>query len=426
MSWEQLVDSIIARWDRGEEPDARKLLRRHPKLIDFQSAVVTLAYEEYCQRTERGETIDPDRFAQGFKEHAHAVRRVIEFHLMDKPYGANSLSLNVGEDFENYRIVDELGRGPFSRVYLAADLSLAHRPVVLKVTNLPGFESDGSIALDHPSITPIYGIRQEYDRSVVVMPYFGSGTFDDLLEHVRTARHAGGWTAVKRLTAAPVRYVAEHPAELEPRRPPAEMPDRYRNGSFADAAVWMLRQIAKALSVAHDADSLHLNLTPSNIIVARSGLPVVVDFTFAAQVAASPAIFVHLHYAAPEQLCRFLGDRSMDLDRRTDLFVWGVIAYELLAGVHPFELRESEAPSVGVAKQILERQAIGVVPLRKVAPGVNPSLASLIEKCLSSDPTRRPQSADEIVTQLDVEMRPWKRWIRSSLSRLSRQSAWTG
>jgi hypothetical protein len=80
MSWEQLVDSIVDRWDQGEEPDAHAVLREYPELAHNRTAVLTLAYEEYCARTERGETVERDSFCNDFGEHAGAVRRVIAFH----------------------------------------------------------------------------------------------------------------------------------------------------------------------------------------------------------------------------------------------------------------------------------------------------------------------------------------------------------
>jgi hypothetical protein len=70
MSWEQLVDSLIAKWDQGEKPDAQAVLREYPELARNRTAVVTLAYEEYCARTERAETVNRDFFCDGFGEHA--------------------------------------------------------------------------------------------------------------------------------------------------------------------------------------------------------------------------------------------------------------------------------------------------------------------------------------------------------------------
>ena len=80
MGWEKYVDSIIARWDAGEESDAAAALREYPELAHIQSAVVTLAYEEWCARTERGETVECESFCDAFGEDADAVRRVLALH----------------------------------------------------------------------------------------------------------------------------------------------------------------------------------------------------------------------------------------------------------------------------------------------------------------------------------------------------------
>ena len=80
MECDQLLDSIIAKWDAGEEPDALAALREYPELAHIRGAVVTPAYEEYCARTERGEVVERESFCDAFGEHADAVRRVLALH----------------------------------------------------------------------------------------------------------------------------------------------------------------------------------------------------------------------------------------------------------------------------------------------------------------------------------------------------------
>jgi serine/threonine-protein kinase len=92
---------------------------------------------------------------------------------------------------------------------------------------------------------------------------------------------------------------------------------------------------------------------------------------------------------APEQAA---GDT---VDERTDLYSWGVVAYELLAGAHPFAGRTTAQQ--WMAAHIAERP----VELRRVRPEVPSALAALVMQCLEKDPRRRPPSAEEVLRTLD-------------------------
>jgi TolB-like protein len=95
-------------------------------------------------------------------------------------------------------------------------------------------------------------------------------------------------------------------------------------------------------------------------------------------------------YMAPEQAA---GDA---VDHRADLYAWGVIAYELLAGAHPF----SERTTAGalVAAHIRDTPP----PICSRVPALPPSLASVVDRALAKDPAHRPASAGEIVAALDA------------------------
>ena len=93
---------------------------------------------------------------------------------------------------------------------------------------------------------------------------------------------------------------------------------------------------------------------------------------------------------APEQVA---GD---PIDRRTDIYAWGIIAYELLASNHPFSGKSN-------AQQIMSAHlAETPKPIGEVASNVSPDLANLVMRCLEKDPANRPDSAAEILEALDL------------------------
>ena len=140
-------------------------------------------------------------------------------------------------------------------------------------------------------------------------------------------------------------------------------------------AIRILREVADALSYAHEQGLVHRDIKPENILLSR-GHAVVADFGMAG--AGTPA------YMAPEQAAT--GAR---IDQRADLYAWGVVAYELLAGRHPFGKRarahEGQRPR----------------PIRDVELRVPSAVAALVMRCLAKAPDERPSSAAEIVVTLD-------------------------
>ncbi len=165
-------------------------------------------------------------------------------------------------------------------------------------------------------------------------------------------------------------------------------------------ALGILRNSAQALAYAHERGIVHRDIKPENVLLSR-GTAVVTDFGIAKALSASstkaegntltslgtsigtPA------YMAPEQA---LGDANTDA--RADLYAWGVVAYELLAGAHPFAARTT--PQAMVAAHISEAPA----PLDAARLGVPHDVAALVMQCLEKDPAKRPPSADTLLTRL--------------------------
>ena len=197
-------------------------------------------------------------------------------------------------------------------------------------------------------------------------------------------------------------YVAGESLRARLERGPLEVGD----------AVRMLREIADALSYAHEQGVIHRDIKPENILLSR-GHAVVADFGIAKALVASrseapgeqresaigvEATATHFSalvgtpaYMAPEQAVE-----GMVVDHRADFYAWGVVAYELLAHRHPFE-RKTSAPD-RIAPHLAEAPA----PLCQIAPRVPRRVAALVMQCLARSAAERPDAASEILTVLDA------------------------
>ncbi len=168
----------------------------------------------------------------------------------------------------------------------------------------------------------------------------------------------------------------------------------------------ILRDVARALAYAHDHGIVHRDIKPENVLLAFDAA-VVADFGIAkATTVARRAIDSEASatltrdgvtlgtpaYMSPEQAA---GDP--DVDYRADIYSWGILAYELLAGVHPFADRSSVQALVRAHLTEYPR------PLREAATSLPPPLAALVMRCLTKDPAERPESAREILEALAAQ-----------------------
>ncbi|HEY0996709.1 MAG TPA: protein kinase [Gemmatimonadaceae bacterium] len=173
-----------------------------------------------------------------------------------------------------------------------------------------------------------------------------------------------------------------------------------RGGVAIPAAVDILRDVAKALSYAHERGIVHRDIKPDNILLS-GGTAVVTDFGIAkaiaaAQEQASSATLTQLGtsvgtpaYMAPEQAA---GDPGTD--HRADVYAFGCTAYELLAGRPPFH-------GLPPHKLMAAHMGESPQPLQELRPDCPPALARLVMQCLEKDPAHRPASAEELLRHLD-------------------------
>ena len=168
-------------------------------------------------------------------------------------------------------------------------------------------------------------------------------------------------------------------------------------------AIHILRDVARALAYAHAEHVVHRDIKPENILLS-GGAAVVTDFGIAKAIVASRTMDsgatagitlagVSLGtpaYMAPEQA---LGDPTTD--QRADIYAWGVVAWELLGGAHPFA-------GYATVQALITAHVMEQAPsLSQRRPEVPAALALLVMRCLEKNPENRPASASELLAAME-------------------------
>jgi serine/threonine protein kinase/Tol biopolymer transport system component len=287
----------------------------------------------------------------------------------EPPEGAGSL-LPAGTQVGPYQIEVLLGAGGMSQVYRALDTRLG-RKVAIKflsgeVADAAGrrrFQREAQMAsaLNHPHIVTVYDVGEFADRQYLVTELIETGSLSDWARRQKRAPHE---------------------------------------------IVEVLAGVADALAAAHDANILHRDIKPPNILVTESGFAKLVDFGLA-KLAESPkpgenplapaqattrtevttrvgVIVGTIAYMSPEQAM------GHPVDRRSDIFSFGIVLYELLAGRRPF---------AGQSDLELLQTIIHGAP-HPLSEQVPPMLRMVVEKALENDPRDRYQSIGELAVDL--------------------------
>jgi serine/threonine protein kinase/Tol biopolymer transport system component len=290
----------------------------------------------------------------------------------------------IGQSLGGYQLQALLGVGGMGEVYRARDTTLA-RDVAIKI--LPReFTSDANrlarfarearmlAAVNHPGICAIYGFEE-----AVPSGDSGQAAFRFLiLELVEGETLAAKLEGVSRRQSRPV-------------------------GLSLDHALRIARQIADALEVAHEKGIVHRDLKPANITVTPDGVVKVLDFGLAKALGPADAgrgddapaghtregvVIGTAAYMSPEQA------RGLTVDKRTDIWAFGCVLYEMLTGRTAFA---GDTPSDSIAK-ILERE-----PEWTALPvGTPTSIQRLLRRCLAKDPKKRFRDIGDVRIEIDA------------------------
>lgn len=284
----------------------------------------------------------------------------------------NDFSELIGKIFHSrYKLLQFIGRGGMGSVFLAEDLQLKRR-LALKVIdtsvfgqteNIRRFEREALSAskISHPHVAHIYEFGRDENFYFLAMEYVAGKTLRHLIEEKTI--------------------------------------DQNR-------ALKIARQIAEALSAAHEKKLVHRDIKPENVIVTENDLVKVLDFGLAKAVEKIAAdenislldasvletmpglIFGTTAYMSPEQV------REQNLDERTDLWSLGVILYEMLAGKRPFEGATRNDTIAAILKTEPEK-------ISNNAPDISPEAEKLVFKLLEKDRGKRFQTAHEFLEEFD-------------------------
>ena len=257
---------------------------------------------------------------------------------------------------DRYRIDALIGRGGMSDVYRGMDVVL-QRPVAIKILTDRSEdlrkrflrEAQSMARLNHANIVGVYDAAQSNGVSYIVMELVQGRTLASISPSELTVHTA-------------LRYILD---------------------------------LLEALAFAHDANVVHRDVKPANIMVLPAGTIKVMDFGLSrrtsemSSVTNAGEIVGTIAYLSPE---RFLGKIA---DARSDLYSVGVVMYEVFTGTVPFRNDADDLVAV-----IFAHVNEPPVPLRTINPAVPPQIERIVLKLLEKDPERRYASAREVIADI--------------------------
>ena len=208
-------------------------------------------------------------------------------------------------------------------------------------------EAQLAAQLEHPNIIKIFEVGEEEDQIYISMEL---------------------------LTGMDLKTAMDSPKEI----------------SFQQKRIWIV-ELARTFAYAHEKGIVHRDIKPSNVWIRQDLSIVVMDFGIArppfSDITRAGIILGTPDYISPEQIL------SVRVDQRTDIFLLGLLFFQLLTEVHPF-LGETQAAT---AHNLLNEHP---KPPRSINPEIPESISEMILKCLNKNMNFRPQSCAEMLSAL--------------------------
>ncbi|HEY4578359.1 MAG TPA: Stk1 family PASTA domain-containing Ser/Thr kinase, partial [Savagea sp.] len=261
---------------------------------------------------------------------------------------------------ERYELLQVIGEGGMSRVYLAKDIIL-DREVAIKILHYDFAHEDdlkkrfqrealSATSLTHPNIVDIYDVGEDGELHYLVMEYINGQTLKTYIQQKG------------RLTA--------------------------------DEAVPIMKQLVSAISHAHHSGIIHRDIKPQNILMDAEGEVKITDFGIAMALNATAytktnSIIGTVHYLSPEQA------RGGIASKRSDLYSLGIVFYELLTGELPFAAESA----VAIALKHLQEE---IPSVRARFPDIPQSVENVILKSTAKNSNDRYLSADDMYEDLST------------------------
>lgn len=269
----------------------------------------------------------------------------------------------IGKTFGNYKLVELIGKGGMASVYRgyqeSIDRSVAVKTLAVDAIQEASFltrffqEARTLAKLTHPSILPLYDFGNAGGVLYIVMPLMSGGTL------------------AERLLRGPLPL---------------------------NEITRIFLPIAQALDLAHNQGIIHRDIKPSNILFDQRDAPFLADFGIAktnepGSSLTGTGVIGTPDYMSPEQA------RGEGLDRRSDIYSLGVVAFQALTGQPLFT---ATGPMGVIFKHISEQPRSP----RDVRPDLPADVEAVIRKALAKDPSQRYQTATEFVNALIAAIEP--------------------
>ena len=309
----------------------------------------------------------------------------------------NHPTLMIGTTLSHFKITAKLGEGGMGEVYLAEDLKLG-REVAIKVLpadfvedeeRLARFEREAKVlaSLNHPKIAAIYSLESAERAGTEAGPY-------------NEAERAGTEAGASKGSPPKVRFLVMELVEGQ------DLSERLAGGSIpTDEALNLAHQIAEALQAAHAQSVVHRDLKPANIKVTPGHQVKVLDFglakawdapgssdltrspTLTAQMTQAGMIMGTASYMSPEQA------RAQDVDKRSDIWSFGVVLFEMLTGGRIFP-GDTVTDILGA---IVHKEP----EWERLPADLPPGIHRLLRRCLEKDLDKRLQDIGDARIEID-------------------------
>jgi serine/threonine protein kinase len=356
-------------------------------LHDNQKALLEDAVEQFVDAQLESKAPDIDEYAKQYPDFENQVRkRIHKLRKIDGLFSSlvktnenefrnitNELDF-VGKQVGNFEILKIIGRGGMGVVYLARDTKLKRSVAIKSIpaalagdpetrTRLKS-EAELLASLNHPNISVIYDIIEEDECGYLILEY------------------VPGETLTERLLRGPLGI---------------------------EETLSISQQVSEAISTAHEKSIIHRDIKPSNIKITPEGRVKVLDFGLAKAQAIQNTKSEHGRvigtpaYMSPEQAC------GKDIDRRTDIWAFGCILYQMLTARLPF--KGETAPDTAACN-------IECQPDWQALPEELPSnIRALIQSCLEKDPESRLGDITEATIKIRKTLHAPAKYVPTKLQK---------